>query len=173
MKKWNLIGFAIGGLLALFAEQAGAQDRATAHASATIIIPLTATEASQLNFGRFFPGNHGGTLSISPSGIVTKTSSVVADASPRNPGSFLVSGQADATYSIALPSGPATLTSATDSNTMQVSDWMTLPEPGDTGIKLAGGTQVVMVGATLKVGSLDQNPKGIYTGSYQITFAYN
>jgi hypothetical protein len=56
---------------------------------------------------------------------------------------------------------------------MQVSDWVTIPENGDTGIRLDGGVQTVLVGATLKVGSLDENPKGIYTGSYQITFAYN
>jgi hypothetical protein len=29
------------------------------------------------------------------------------------------------------------------------------------------------VGATLKVRSLDENPKGTYSGTYQITFAYN
>jgi hypothetical protein len=56
---------------------------------------------------------------------------------------------------------------------MVVSDWVTLPENADTGIKLDGGSQTVMLGATLNVGSIDENPRGIYTGSYQITFAYN
>jgi len=150
-----------------------AQDKATAQVSATIIIPLTATETSQLSFGRFFPGEQGGTIAISPDGSVLTSSTVVADASPKSPGSFLVSGEADATYSIAIPNSPSTLTSADATKTMEVSDWVTLPESGDTGIRLAGGSQTVMVGATLRVGSLNDNPKGIYTGSYEITFAYN
>lgn len=175
MKKLTLIFVAISTLLALPAKQVFSQDRAvaTAQASATIIIPLTATEAAQLNFGRFFPGDQGGTIAISPTGDVSTSSTVVADASPRNPGSFFVSGEIDATFSIALPEGPATLTHASDSKTMVVSNWVTIPEKTDTGIKLEGGSQTVLIGATLQVGSLDDNPKGVYTGSYQITFAYN
>jgi hypothetical protein len=38
---------------------------------------------------------------------------------------------------------------------------------------LAGGTEKIMVGATLTVNGIESNPKGIYTGSYQVTFAYN
>jgi hypothetical protein len=173
MKKFFLILAAISFFTVLPAGRVLAQDLATAQVSATIIVPLTATEASQLNFGRFFPGTQGGTIVVSPTGSVSTSSTVVADASPRNPGSFFVSGQTDATFSIGLPTGSATLTNATDSKTMEVSDWVTIPENGDAGIKLAGGTQTVMIGATLKVGSMDENPKGIYTGSYQITFAYN
>jgi hypothetical protein len=56
---------------------------------------------------------------------------------------------------------------------MVVSDWVTLPDSGDAGIRLDGGSKTVLVGATLQVGSLDENPKGIYSGSYEITFAYN
>jgi hypothetical protein len=175
MKKLILILVAISTLLVLPAKQISAQDRAnaTAQVSATIIIPLTATEASQLNFGRFFPGDQGGTIAISPNGNVSTSSTVVADASPRNPGSFFVSGQVDATFSIALPEGPATLTSTSDSKTMMVSDWVSIPDNNVSGIKLDGGIQTVLIGATLNVGSIDENPRGIYTGSYQITFAYN
>ncbi|MCX6226445.1 MAG: DUF4402 domain-containing protein [Bacteroidia bacterium] len=173
MKKLILIIVAISTFLVLPAVRVMAQDRATARVSAMIIIPLTATEYTSLNFGRVFPGSQGGTITVSPTGYVVTSSTVVADASPRNPGGFYVTGQTDATFSIALPDGPATLTSTDDSKTMVVSDWVTVPENGDAGIKLTGGNQMVMVGATLNVGSLDENPKGIYTGSYQITFAYN
>ncbi len=174
MGKIKLILLFISLLLKLSISTSLAQEQttATAQVSATIIIPLTATEASQLNFGRFFPGTDGGTLMIGPNGSVSTSSTVVADASSRNPGSFFVSGEVDATFSIALPGGPSTLTNA-DSKTMEVSDWVTIPDNNETGIKLEGGTQTVMVGATLKVGSMEENPKGIYTGSYQITFAYN
>jgi hypothetical protein len=153
--------------------KAMAQDLATAQVSASIIIPLSATETSQLNFGRFFPGSQGGTIMISPTGSVMTSSTVVTAASSRNPGSFFVSGATDVTFAIALPDSPTTLTNAADSKTIVVSDWVTIPENGDAGIKLDGGTQTIMVGATLTVGSLDENPRGIYTGSYRITFAYN
>jgi len=173
MKKFILIVMGWSLFLVYPAGRVLAQDRATARVSATIIIPISATEASQMNFGRVFPGSQGGTITISPSGYVMTSSTVVADASVRNPGSFFVSGETDATFSIALPDGPATLTNLAESKTMMVSDWVTIPDSGDTGIKLTGGTQTVMVGATLNVGSPDENPRGIYTGSYQITFAYN
>jgi hypothetical protein len=173
MKKLVLILVAFTILLLVPVKRVLAQDIATAQVSATIIIPLTATEASQLNFGRFFPGDQGGTIVITPTGSVMTSSTVVADASPKSPGSFFVTGESDATYSIALPNGPSTLTNADATKTMEVTDWVTLPGNGDPGIRLSGGSQTVMVGATLKVGSLNQNPKGIYTGSYQITFAYN
>lgn len=38
---------------------------------------------------------------------------------------------------------------------------------------LQGGFQIVYVGATLKVGTIEDNPVGIYTGSYMITFDFN
>ena len=173
MKKFCLIIAILAVVPVLYPDRAQAQEKAFAEASATIIIPLTATEAFPLNFGRFFPGNEGGTLMISPDGFISATATVAADASPRNPGSFYVTGETDATFSITLPREPATLTNADHSKTMIVSDWVTIPENGDPGAKLAGGAQTVKVGATLKVGPLDENPKGLYSGSYQITFAYN
>jgi hypothetical protein len=173
MKKLILISVAISCFLALPLRQAEAQDLAFARVSATIIIPLTATEASPLSFGRFFPGDQGGSIIISPTGSIMTSSTVVAAASPVAPGSFFVTGEVDATFAITLPNGPSTLTNSADSKTMVVSDWVTLPDNNDSGIKLAGGTQTVMVGATLNVGPMDENPKGIYTGSYQIMFAYN
>ena len=173
MKKLILIIVAVFLLEVLPAGQVRAQDRATAQVTATVIIPLTATEYTSLNFGRVFPGSQGGTITINPAGFVVTSSTVVADVSSRNSGSFYVTGQADATFSITLPGGPAILTKTDDTKTMMVSGWVTIPENGDAGIKLTGGTQTVLVGATLNVGSLDENPKGIYTGSYQITFAYN
>jgi hypothetical protein len=38
---------------------------------------------------------------------------------------------------------------------------------------LADGSQTVYVGATLKVGTINDNPVGVYTGTYAITFDFN
>ena len=56
---------------------------------------------------------------------------------------------------------------------MQVQDWVSIPSPGVGAGKLQNGFQVVHVGATLKVGTLNDNPVGIYMGSYTITFDFN
>ena len=57
--------------------------------------------------------------------------------------------------------------------TMTVEEWNSVPAPGTgTGI-LQDGFQVVSVGATLNVGTLYDNPVGIYTGTYTITFDFN
>jgi hypothetical protein len=89
-----------------------------------------------------------------------------------NAASFYVSGDADAAYSITLPSGPVVLTHISNAKTMVVEDWISVPAAGTGTGMLQGGFQVVNVGATLKVGTLYDNPVGIYVGSYNISFDF-
>ncbi len=179
MKKLILISVLSGALLAIPVEEVISQAQTTtevaaaAMTSVSIVVPIAARETSQLSFGRFYPGQQGGTITVSPQGYVNATPGVVIAASAPSAGSFSVSGQGDATYAINLPNGPAILTSIDGTKTMEVSNWVSVPENGDAKVRLAGGSQEVRVGATLRVGSLDQNPRGIYTGSYEITFGYN
>jgi hypothetical protein len=56
---------------------------------------------------------------------------------------------------------------------MLVDSWNSVPTPGTGTGMLLNGYQTVYVGATLKVGTLNDNPVGIYTGSYEITFDFN
>ena len=56
---------------------------------------------------------------------------------------------------------------------MRVENWISIPAPGLGAGKLINGYQVVYVGATLKVGTIIDNPVGMYTGSYSITFDFN
>ncbi len=56
---------------------------------------------------------------------------------------------------------------------MLVENWNSVPAPGIGTGMLQNGYQTVYVGATLKVGSLSDNPVGIYSGSYEITFDFN
>ncbi len=90
-----------------------------------------------------------------------------------NAASFYVSGDADAAYSITLPSRPVILTHTTSAKTMSVENWSSVPAPGIGTGMLQNGFQVVYVGATLNVGTLYDNPVGIYTGTYTITFDFN
>ena len=56
---------------------------------------------------------------------------------------------------------------------MMVSGWESVPPAGIGAGVLASGSLAVNVGATLTVGNMNDNPVGLYAGTYAITFAYN
>jgi hypothetical protein len=145
---------------------------ATGHVIAEIISVFSATETSQMNFGRFSPGPQGGEIILSPRNTISVLGSVYAGQGMHNAASFYVSGDADATFSITLPSGPVVLTHMSSAKTMLVDDWISIPAQGTGTGKLLNGFQNVYVGATLKVGTLNDNPIGIYTGTYEVTFDF-
>ena len=146
---------------------------ATGHVIAEIIPIFSATETSQLNFGRFSPGPEGGKIILTPQGTVSLVGSIFKGPGTINAASFYVTGDADAAYSITLPSGPVILKHTSDAKTMLIDDWVSVPAAGIGTGKLQDGFQTVFVGATLKVGSIKDNPVGVYTGSYNITFDFN
>jgi hypothetical protein len=145
----------------------------TGHVIAEVIPVFTATETSQLNFGRFAPGSQGGEIILTPESTVSVLGSVYSAQGIHNAASFYVSGDVNATFSINLPSGPVTLTHTSSAKTMKVRDWISIPHSGFGAGLLQNGSQIVYVGATLMVGTLSDNPVGIYTGTYNITFDFN
>jgi hypothetical protein len=146
---------------------------ATGHVVAEIIPLFSASETSQLNFGRFSPGPQGGEIILTPQGTIHVLGSVFTGNGIHNAASFYVTGDVDAAYSITLPTDPVVLTHTSTSKTMLVANWNSYPSPGIGTGKLQNGFQVVTVGATLKVGTMIDNPVGIYTGTYKITFDFN
>ncbi len=155
----------------LFA-QATPPGSATGHVIAEIIPVFSATETSQLNFGRFSPGPEGGKIILTPQNTLSLAGSIFKGPGPFNAASFYVTGDSDGAYSITLPSGPVILKHASDAKTMVIDNWVSFPAAGTGTGKLQNGFQHVYVGATLNVGSLKDNPVGIYTGSYNITFDF-
>jgi hypothetical protein len=150
---------------------------ATATANGDIvaeIIPVfSASQTSQMNFGRFSPGPQGGEIVLSPDNYISVLGSVQKGPGSHNAASFYISGDVDAIYSITLPANKVVITNIANAKTMSVDNWVSIPAPGiGTGL-LQNGFQVVNVGATLKVGTLNDNPVGIYRGSYNITFDFN
>jgi hypothetical protein len=173
MKNLILTAAVVASFLALSFGRVNAQATATGHISAEVIEALTVGESSSMNFGRFSAGDQGGSLIIPAKGVAVSTSTVTTADSNINPATFSVSGSKNATFSVTLPQGPTTLTSITGEGTMMVTDWNASSLQGTDAYVLTGGNQTVSVGATLKVGTANENPTGIYTGSYQVTFAYN
>ena len=146
---------------------------ATGHVIAEIIPVFSASETSQLNFGKFSPGPQGGMIILTPQSTISVIGSVFKGIGSHNAASFYVSGDANAAYSISLPAGPVVLNHTSNAKTMLIQDWVSVPEQGIGTGTLQEGFQVVYVGATLKIGTLYDNPVGIYTGTYTVTFDFN
>ena len=154
-------------------SQATPPATATGHIFAEIVPMFTAIETAQMNFGKFAPGPQGGEIILTPESTVSVLGSVYKGVGTPNAASFYISGELDAAYSITLPAGPVVLTHISNAKTMKIENWMSVPAPGTATGKLQDGFQMVYVGATLKVGTLNDNPVGIYTGTYIITFDFN
>lgn len=173
------LGIYFTGLLLLLAggnsvfAQAIEPATATGDIYAEIIPVFSASQLAPLNFGKFSPGAEGGELIISPQNTVSVLGGVYRGGGMHNAASFYVSGDIDATYSVSLPSEPVVITNTENAKTMLVDNWISVPNEGMGTGQLLDGFQVVFVGATLKVGTLADNPVGIYTGSYRVTFDFN
>jgi hypothetical protein len=154
-------------------SQSPFQATATGHISAEIITVLSAVESSQLNFGRFSPGPYGGEIILTPQGSISVLGSVSKGSGLHNAASFYLTGDNSTTFSVNLPSSPATITCTTEARSMVVKDWVSVPSPGPGAGTLKNGAQTVYIGATLEVGTLNDNPVGIYTGTYTVTFDFN
>jgi hypothetical protein len=146
---------------------------ALGHITAEIIPIFAATETSQLNFGRFSPGSQGGEIILTPESTVSVLGSVYAGTGLHNAASFYISGDTDASFTITLPSGPVVLKHASSTKTMLIESWMSNPGTGTGAGILQDGSSTVYIGATLKVGTLQDNPVGVYAGTYTITFDFN
>ena len=140
---------------------------------AEVLSMYTATERAQMNFGRFSPGDQGGEIVLTPESTISLLGSIYMGPGSHNAASFAVSGDVDAVFSISLPAVPVVLTHTASARTMQVTNWVSNPVAGIGTGKLQNGSQNVFIGATLKVGTIIDNPAGIYSGSYSITFDFN
>lgn len=173
MKKITL-SFILSAIAVLFIPViAKAQTSVTAHATAEVIQALAATEGSALNFGRFSPESSGGEIRLTPDGVRSSTGSVALSGGLYNPASFNLTGQPDFSVVINLPAAPVLLTNSVNGKTMTVLNWESIPSTG-TSIKIQNsGVLTVNIGATLRVGNMIDNPVGLYSGTYIVTFSYN
>ncbi len=146
---------------------------ATGHVTAEIVPVFSASEIAQMNFGKFSPGPQGGEIILTPENTVSVLGSIFKEGGNHNAASFYVTGDINASYTITLPTAPVVLTNISNAKTIKIEDWVSVPSPGIGAGRLQDGFQVVYVGASLKVGDLNDNPVGIYTGTYTITFDFN
>jgi hypothetical protein len=159
-------------VLALLASaKAGAQQNSattSANASATIVTAISLTKTADLNFGAVVAGGTSGTVVLTAAGARSATGgTTLGNTAGASAAAFTVAGQPSATYTITLPA--STTITFGGSATMTVNNFTS--SPSGTGTLSGGGSQTLSVGATLQVGA-SQEP-GTYTGSFNVTVAYN
>jgi hypothetical protein len=134
----------------------------------TEIVPIASVnETVQLNFGRFYPEAGGGSIIISPEGMRMANGNVRLLDGTFSQGVFLITGAEINSLNVTFPDTPLLLYHTNSINTIYLDKWtFSIPssKPGEV---------YVNVGATLNFGSLESNPSGLYTGTYQVIFSYN
>ena len=149
-----------------------AQATASATASATIVTPISIVKTADLHFGNVaVAASTNGTVVMAPAGTRSATGGVTLPATAGSPvaAAFTVSGQANYTYAITLPSASLTLTSGSASMTAGTFT----SAPATTGTLSGSGTQTLSVGATLNVAAAQA--AGTYTTgtAFAVTVNYN
>lgn len=134
---------------------------------------LTAVKTSQINFGHYYSGSYNGQLKNNPDGILFVEGSVNEGGDIHYSTSFDVSGNGNTAFAISFPNSPITLTNNSVSKTITVGNWKTESIPTLGVDELPAAYKTVNLDATLKLGTSEDNPIGLYLGYYTITFGFN
>lgn len=145
-------------------------------AGAKIQQSIAINEVMPMHFGTMtVKANQGGTCVLTTSGLRQKTGGVtLTNLGPTfSTATYTVTGEAGRTYSIALP---GTITISYVGYSMIINNLLAKATSGTqsqnaTGTLGSGGSDQFTVGATLNVAAGQE--EGLYTGTFQITVAYN
>jgi len=162
-------------LISYLSPSACAQQRfstASATISATIVRPIGITKTTDMSFGNIAPGTASGKVILNPAGIRSVTTGITlpSESGTVTAAAFQVTGEGAYTYTITLPTADYTITRVSGSETMLISNFTSTPTETGT---LISGTQTILVGATLTIGTAQ--PIGEYTNEsgFNITVNYN
>ncbi len=136
------------------------------------IVPVTAaSEITPLNFGQFTPIGAGGNVVITTQGLRVSNGSVILKESYIHPGVFSVFGTQNNTVQVLLPTTPVYIYHQNGLNSMYLDSWtIDMPKPGSL---MANKDFEVRIGSTLHIGSIEDNPIGAYSSTYNVIFIYN
>ena len=154
-------------------NEASAQATATASATAVIVTPISISKTADMHFGNVAVNSQqNGTVELDPAGTRNATGGVTLPATAGTPAAaaFTVSGEANYTYAITLPTAAITLFNAS-SNSMTAGFFSSAP--AITGTLSASGSQTLTVGAILAVTA--GQAAGTYTTAtdFAVTVNYN
>lgn len=168
----GLFAAAVAALIAASSGQAQAQATATSTADAVIATPITITNTAGLDFGTILANaTLADTVTLSAAAAPTRTANggnVTLMASTFSAAAFSINGTANQTFAITLPAD-GTVTLAGPGPDMAVNGFT--HDAGATPTLPAAPPMTLHVGATLSVGA--NQTAGAYTGSFDVTVAYN
>lgn len=169
MKRVLCVLFVVVGLVA----GTGNVFAVSADANATVLAALAVSKTADLNFGQFAPSSTAGTVTIDASSAGTRSSTNVdvIGTTGFNAAAFDVTGNDAEAYTITL--GNTTITLTSGANSMTVTPFTcskTGTSPTFTS-SLASGADTFYIGGTLNVGV--SQATGVYTGTFDVTVAYN
>jgi hypothetical protein len=153
--------------------QTAVQASTTAHVIAKVFTAITSVKMSTMNFGHFYNGSFEGKIINKKNGILSVKGDTDEGGDIHYSTSFDVSGNGNTTFTISYPQRPVTLTNRSVAKTLIISDWKSKSLPTTTEGELPLGYRTISLDATLKLGSLKDNPVGYYSGFYTITFGFN
>lgn len=154
-------------------SQTAVQSSTTANVSATVVTDISSVKTTKLGMGHFYPGSFNGKLINRPDGILSLKGKFDQGSEVYYSSSFDVSGNANFAFNISVPRSPVTLTNKFDSKTITINDWKYVSKNTLVKEDLPIGYKTVDLDATLKLGSLTENPGGYYIGYYTVTFGFN
>ncbi len=158
------------GLAAVLPSNAQAAD-GTATAAATIAAAIGIAKTADMNFGIMSPTASAGTVVLDTAGARTAPGGNVTliGGGTIAAAAFDVTGGAAATYTITLP-GSVSLTGTGPA--MTANAFTSSPTP--TGTLSGGGTETLLIGATLAVDTTGNQTAGVYTSAaFTVTVNYN
>ena len=131
--------------------------------------PRHITNNASLTYGRFVPAG-GGTITVSPAGVRTRTGGVVLLMSTAGAARFTIGeknpGNEHRAYIVTLPPN-GTVALVSGANRMPVNHFVSSGPAGGT---LPARTHTLSVGATLQVAP--NQPRGVYSGTFPVTLEY-
>lgn len=148
----------------------------TSAVSVKIQQSIAITEVRPMHFGTMtVKASQGGTCVVSTAGVRSRTGGVtLSNLMPQmSLATYMVTGEPGRTYSITLPS---TITVTYTTSNMVINNLLAKPASGAqshtaTGTLNVAGSEQFTIGATLNVAAGQQ--EGLYTGTFNITVAYN
>lgn len=154
-------------------NDSSAQATASASAQAIIVTPISISKTADMHFGNVaVSAANNGTVELTPGGTRNATGGVTLPATIGSPAaaSFTVSGEANYTYAISLPTSTITLTNPNNSSMLA---GVFTSSPNSTGTLSASGSQTLTVGATLQVNAGQQAGTYSTTTDFAVTVNYN
>jgi spore coat protein U-like protein len=173
LKRLLLTSVLTGLCVVVAADVVLAQRTVSATARFRIASPASIREEEDMSFGDMDVEGAAGTVTLRASDGSLRPSGGVAlprVTGPVNRAAFRVEGESNYLYAITLPSGDYVVKEQFTEKTMVVNDFVTSPPATGT---LTAGAQLLLVGATLHVGTSPN--AGVYTNTsgFDVTVNYN